>query len=53
METAIRIKKETKKKLNLLKYKLNIRSIDETIQLLLKEWKKNEKITANNILEKP
>jgi len=31
METSIKIKGRTKKKLNLLKYKLGLKSIDETI----------------------
>ncbi|MEK0337499.1 MAG: hypothetical protein QQN41_08715 [Nitrosopumilus sp.] len=31
METSIKIKERTKKKLNLLKYKLGLKSIDETI----------------------
>lgn len=35
METSIKIKEETKKKLNLLKYKLGLKSIDEVIQSLL------------------
>jgi len=36
METSIKIKEETKKKLNLLKYKLGLKSLDEVIQSLLK-----------------
>ena len=35
METSIKIKEETKKKLNLLKYKLNLKSIDGVINSLL------------------
>ena len=31
METSIKIKESTKKKLNLLKYRLGLKSIDETI----------------------
>ncbi len=31
METSIKIKEKTKKKLNLLKYKLGLKSLDETI----------------------
>ena len=36
METSIKIKETTKKKLNLLKYRLDKKSIDEVIQTLLK-----------------
>lgn len=32
METSIKIKKETKKKLNLKKYSLNLKSINEIIE---------------------
>jgi len=32
MKTSIKIREETKKKLNLLKYKLDLKSIDDVIQ---------------------
>ena len=35
MKTSIKIKEETKKKLNLLKYKLNLKSLDDVIKYLL------------------
>lgn len=36
METSIKIKESTKKKLNMLKYKLGLKSIDETIMRMYK-----------------
>lgn len=40
METSIKIKEETKKELNLLKYKLDMKSLDEVIQTLIRTCKK-------------
>ncbi len=35
METSIKIREKTKKKLNIMKYKLDLKSIDDVIQRLL------------------
>lgn len=46
METSVKIKEATKRQLNLMKYKLGYKSIDEVIQLLIKismKIKKEEK----------
>ena len=39
METSIKIKEETKKKLNIMKYKHDMKSIDDVIQFLISTCK--------------
>lgn len=48
METSIKIREETHKNLNLMKYNLNLKSIDEVITYILNQIPKLNKLGGKN-----